>query len=129
MSFNFDQVIALKKGDVIWECSQYGSIKIELLTDPVITELTYDENVDNTGVFPVKTENKVEFTAKSLNEKSERVINYMLNSKYMHYGPKLYKENAYMSREEMDAWRAEARAVYDAMDAEEAALKKEEGNE
>lgn len=124
MSFNFDQVVALKKGEVIWECSQYGSLKIELLEDPVVTELHYDENVDNTGVFPVKTENKVEFKAKVVD--SDRVINYLLNSKYMHYGPKLYRENAYMSREEMDAWRAEARAAYDA---EEAALKKEEGNE
>lgn len=104
MSFNFDQVVALKKGEVIWECSQYGSLKIELLEDPVVTELNYDENVDNTGVFPVKTENKVEFKAKVVD--SDRVINYLLNSKYMHYGPKLYRENAYMSREEIDAWRA-----------------------
>ncbi|MNC39154.1 hypothetical protein D3C75_877970 [compost metagenome] len=117
MSFNFDQVVALKKGEVIWECSQYGSLKIELLEDPVVTELHYNENVDNTGVFPVKTENKVEFKAKVVD--SDRVINYLLNSKYMHYGPKLYRENAYMSRAEMDAWRAEAAAAYAAELAQE----------
>lgn len=105
MSFNFDQVVALKKGDVIWECSQYGSIKIELLEDPIVTELNYDENVDNTGIFPVKTESKVEFKAKVVD--SDRVINYLLNNKYAHYGPKLYNENVYMSRAELDEWRAQ----------------------
>ena len=101
MSFNFDQVVALKKGDVIWESSQYGSIQIELTSDPVVTEVSRDEDADGTGVFPVREERKVEFTAKSLNENAERSINYLLNSKYMHYGPKLGKQNEYLSREDL----------------------------
>lgn len=101
MSFSFEQVVALKKGDVIWESSQYGSIQIELVTDPVVTELDREEDADNTGVFPVSVERKVEFVAKSLNEKSSRDINYLLNSKYMHYGPSLGWKNEYLTREEV----------------------------
>lgn len=100
MSFSFDQVAALKKGDVVWESSQYGSIQVELLSDPVVTELDREEDTDNTGIFPVSVECKIEFVAKSLNEKASREINYMLNSKYMHYGPKLSNENEYLTRAE-----------------------------
>lgn len=100
MGFKFDQVVALKKGDIIWESCQYGSIQIELLTDPVVTELDREEDADSTGVFPVSVERKVEFVAKSLNEKTSREINYLLNSKYMHYGPNLGLQNEYLTRAE-----------------------------
>lgn len=114
MSFNFDTVIALKKGEVIWECSQYGSLQVELLEDPVVSDVSGDHS--RAG------EKKVEFMAKVINHPGGREIHYLLNNLHMHYGPKLYRENAYMSREEMDAWRAEAAAAYAA---EDAALKKE----
>lgn len=90
MSFSVTQIAALKVGDIIWEGSQYGSIQFEVISAPVVTEI--DEG-----------ERKIEFTGKSLNEKTSREIQYMLNSKYMHYGPKLYRENPYITAAELDA--------------------------
>lgn len=110
MSFNFEQVVALKKGDVIWEGSQYGSLQVELLEDPVITEVTGDRAREG--------EKKVEFLAKVVNYPEGREINYLLNSKYMHYGPKLYTQNPYMSRAELDEWRAKNIAASEAGSAE-----------
>lgn len=95
MSFNFETIIALKKGDVIWEGSQYGCLQVELMEDPVVTEETGDHTREG--------EKKVDFLAKVINHPGGREINYLLNNKYMHYGPKLYTKNPYMSRAELDA--------------------------
>ena len=96
MSFSFEQIAALKKGAVIWEGSQYGSLQVELLTDPSVTEVTGDSSHEG--------EKKVEFLAKVVNYEGGREINYLVNNRYMHYGPKLYTQNPYMTRAELDEW-------------------------
>lgn len=88
MSFSFEQVKALKKGQVIWECSQYGSLQVELQEDPRI-QLSKDGY------------EQALFVAKEV--KNGREINYLLTDKHMHYGPRLYNENQYITREELDA--------------------------
>lgn len=96
MRYKFEQVAALKKGDVVWECSQYGSIQVELLEDAVVEDVLGDHASEG--------EQKVTFTAKVVNKEGGREINYLLNNKHMHYGPKLYKENEYMTIEEYQKW-------------------------
>lgn len=88
MSFSFEQVKALKQGQVIWECHQYGSLQVELLEDPrtQMSEGGYEQ---------------VMFKAKEV--KNGREIDYLLTDKHMHCGPRLYNENQYITREELDA--------------------------
>ena len=88
MSFSFEKVKSLKQGQIIWECGQYGSLQVELLEDPYtrMSEGGYEQ---------------VLFKAKEV--KGGREINYLLTDKHMHYGPRLYNENQYITREELDA--------------------------
>lgn len=95
MGLKFEEVASLKKGDVIWENHQYGSIQVELLEDPVV--------IDCVGEHSKEGEKRVEFPAKIVNSESGRVINYLLNNFHMHYGPRLDRKNNYITRAELDA--------------------------
>lgn len=95
MSLSFEQVKALKKGQLIWECHQYGSIQVELLEDPY-------QQVSSSGY------KQLLFKAK--NVKSGREIDYLLTDKHMHYGPRLYHSNQYISTEDLNAIIADLEA-------------------
>lgn len=64
----------IHKGDIIWEDSQYGSIQIEVLTEP---ELNGDE-----------------FTFKGRTAHGE--INFLANTKARHYGPRFARSPNYL---------------------------------
>lgn len=89
MSFSFEQVAALKKGEIIWENHQYGCFEYEVMEDPVVTDVT--------GEYSEPGEKRCEFKGKSV--KSGNVVEFGVNSRYMHYGPRLAYQNEYITRE------------------------------
>lgn len=99
MSFSFEQVAALKKGEIVWENHQYGCFQYEVMEDPVVTDVT--------GEYSEPGEKRCEFKGKSV--KSSNVVNFLVNSHNMHYGPRLAYENEYITRQ----------AILDAMEAKQ----------
>ena len=65
----------IHKGDLLWECSQYGSIQIEILTEP-------EHEVDK-WTWKAKTP-------------GSNLMDYLITDGLEHYGPKIYAGPVYL---------------------------------
>lgn len=87
MSLSFKEIADLEVGDVLVESSQYGDIYFKVASEPVVE---YVSGLDRS---------QVSFDGVSL--KSGDTINYLLTEGLEHYGPRIYREPAYMSAKEL----------------------------
>lgn len=80
-ALSFEELAELDVGDIIYECDYGQNAEVQLVTLPVI------EIEQNSG------EKVLKFMAKTTLDSGQ--IEYYINSKFMHYAPKLYKYPAY----------------------------------
>jgi hypothetical protein len=69
----------IKKGDRLYECSQYGSLEIEITTEPQLKGK--------------------EWTCKGRTPRGE--VDLLINTEYRHYGPRFYTEPIYLPVEKL----------------------------
>lgn len=79
---NTDEIKALKKGDIIYECEYGLNVKVEITDEPQLDD------------------EKIEFIGRNVH--TGDLIEYLLTFQYAHYGPKLYKEPQYFSHAKVD---------------------------
>jgi hypothetical protein len=80
--FNFDQICKFKVGEEYVESCQMGNLFFVVVTEPVVEG------------------DQVTFIGRCL--KTGRDVDYMINKKYQHYGPQIYKEQQYFTMKEIE---------------------------
>lgn len=86
MSLSFNEMAALKKDDSVWECGYGMCFEYKLIADAEVSVGFEDRK-------------RVEFEAVRVNGgvPSTDATRFMAHDGLMHYGPKLYKEAAYVT--------------------------------
>lgn len=90
MRLSLQEISELKVGDVLYESGSGGSIKIRITSNPVLDVIDTLE--------PMSLYGKKQYRWTAVKEDDPSVtIDYLITESNEHYGPKLYRDDPYIS--------------------------------